>query len=197
MFPFAVNGLLVVMSVVTILYGRFIPLTVRLVGGFLCISILMILLPLAAEYFADPDKTGYALCLVILLIFSIFSGTLQSSVFGLGGMLPFKYMGAIMLGNGLSGISTNILQTICLLALPDNEFESAMVYFVISAGILVSCAVGALVLSKNKYFEFYIKKANKAQNVAVRRISGVFEDGKGLLDKEGNLNDNSDLTGTG
>jgi hypothetical protein len=46
-FPFAVNGLLTVMSIIVILYGRRIHYVLRLVTSFFVIAILMILLPLA------------------------------------------------------------------------------------------------------------------------------------------------------
>ena len=95
MFPFAVNGLLTVVSIVIILYGRNIPILLRLTVGFFMIAILMIILPITANGFgcypsidlaADcSDTTGFFLCILILFIFSIFSGNLQASVFGLGG----------------------------------------------------------------------------------------------------------------
>jgi hypothetical protein len=111
-------------------------------------------------------------------------------------MLPFKYIGAIMLGNGLSGISTNVLECICLLSFPpEDQFQSTLVYFILSAVILMACAVGTVVISKNKFFNYYINKSTKEETKSVRRMSGVFEDGKGLLDREeGRLNKTSDNT---
>lgn len=41
-----------------------------------------------------------------------------------------------------------------------------------------------------------MKKANKSENKSVRRISGVYEDKNGLLDHEGNINDNSNMSPT-
>jgi hypothetical protein len=36
--------------------------------------------------------------------------------------LPFEYVGAVMVGNGLSGIIMNILRAILVLILPGKEY---------------------------------------------------------------------------
>ena len=99
-----------------ILWANKISYTVRITGCFFIISILVILLPICANY-AHPD-VGFPLCIIIMLVFGVLNGFLQASVFGFAGMLPPKYIGAVMFGNGLSGITTNILQAICLVAFP-------------------------------------------------------------------------------
>ena len=103
-----------------IFYGGKVSYTFKLVFGFSLLAVLMVLLPLAAQYLRDPDSTGYYTCLVILLILGIDGGFLQSSVFGMAGMLPPSYMGAVMFGNGISGITCNVINCITLVAFPDN-----------------------------------------------------------------------------
>jgi hypothetical protein len=66
-------------------------------------------------------------------------------------MLPPKYMGAIMFGNGLSGITCNLLNCITLVAFPDDEFLGSLVYFILSAIVLILCAIGQFVLKKNDF----------------------------------------------
>jgi len=60
----------------------------------------------------------------------------------MGGMLPPKYMGAIMFGNGISGITCNVINVITLLALPDNDFLGAIIYFALAAIVVVCCVIG-------------------------------------------------------
>jgi len=70
--------------------------------------------------------------------------------------MPFKYMAAVMLGNGLSGILCNIVRALTLFAFPasktvdgvlienkDNSFYGALVFFSLSATF---CAVSALMM---------------------------------------------------
>jgi hypothetical protein len=100
----------------------------------------MLALPLITNQLKE-EGAAFAACLSILLVFGIFGGVVQSSTYALGGILPPKYMGAIMFGQGLSGITINVLRAICLLAIPDNKFLGALIYFIITALILVLCAI--------------------------------------------------------
>ena len=56
-------------------------------------------------------------------------------------MFPFKYMGAVMLGNGLSGVSMNGLKAVLMAILPgpDNMFYVALIFFILSTLILFAC----------------------------------------------------------
>jgi equilibrative nucleoside transporter 1/2/3 len=115
----------------------------------------MILLPLTAQYFTDPTL-GFYLCIMLLLIFGIVSGIVQNTIFGLAGMLPPKYMGAVMLGNGLSGITCNLINCITLAAFPNDLFLGSIVYFVIAACMLIVCLFCKLVLRQNEFSQYYI-----------------------------------------
>ena len=90
--------------------------TFRITGGFIAIAALIILLPLFTNY--CPPSTSFSLCIIVMVLFGIINGFVQTAVFGVGGMLPPKYIGAIMLGNGLSGILMSALKAIFLAALP-------------------------------------------------------------------------------
>lgn len=83
-------------------------------------GVICLLLPVMAHFLGSPDTEFYG-CLLVLLIFGGFNGMVQAQVFGLGGILPGQYMGAIMFGNGLSGISTNLLRMAFTAAIPDSS----------------------------------------------------------------------------
>lgn len=98
-------------------------------------------------------RDGFITDICILIIFGATGGVVQGSVFGLAGMLPFKYMGAVMFGNGLSGITLNVLRAITLAAFPpetgsDNNFLGSLVYFILAAIILVFAAVGMVIFHR-------------------------------------------------
>ena len=177
MFGFAVNGLLVFTSIANIIYGHKVSYLFRIAGGFLGISILMIVLPLVTNAL-NPDN-GFTADICILVVFGILGGMVQSSTYGLAGMLPGKYMGAVMFGNGISGLALNAIRAICLAAFPsdkahpDNEFYGSLVYFIIAAVILVFCAIGMVIFQKLEYAQYYIRKATQEKMRTHRRISGV------------------------
>jgi solute carrier family 29 (equilibrative nucleoside transporter), member 1/2/3 len=102
----------------------------------------MIGLPLITN--ALSSGKAFAADISILLIFGVFGGIVQASTFALSGMLPPKYMGAVMFGQGISGIVLNFCRAICLLAIPDNAFLGALVYFILAALILLICSFAHL-----------------------------------------------------
>jgi uncharacterized membrane protein len=77
----------------------------------------MIVMPLSAEFITNPDVVLWVLIAEIAL-FAMALGIMQSSTFGLGGALPGKYMGAIMLGNGYAAIFQNLMRAFCILVIP-------------------------------------------------------------------------------
>ena len=141
--------------------------------GFFIISILMIVLPLTTNAL-DPDP-AWAADLIILVIFGFFGGIVQSSSYGIASMLPPKYMGAVMFGNGFSGIILNVVRAITIVAFPSTDansnFLGAMVYFVLAAVILLGCVACSFIVFNIPFVMYYLKKANDAEKRTVRRIS--------------------------
>ena len=94
-YPFAVNGLLLVSQIWVIIYGGKYSFTLRIVSTFLLSAIVLILIPILAHL---GGGLGFWSTFLILFFFGIVTGIQQASVFSLAGGLPFKYMGAVMLG---------------------------------------------------------------------------------------------------
>jgi solute carrier family 29 (equilibrative nucleoside transporter) protein 4 len=133
----------------------------------------MIVLPLVTNAL-DPDA-GFAASMSILVVFGMFSGLAQGSVFGLGGVLPNKYMGAIMFGQGFSGVVISVIRAFCLIGFPsgdpENDFKGALIYFSLAALILVACSIGHIVFQRMPFVIYYIRKANEQKDKTFRRIS--------------------------
>jgi solute carrier family 29 (equilibrative nucleoside transporter), member 1/2/3 len=178
-FGFAVNGLLVFTSIWNMVYGHKYSFVSRISGGYIIIAVLMIVLPLVTN--ALHSGQAFAADIGILTIFGVVGGIVQSSTFALGGILPGKYMGAIMFGNGISGITLNVCRAICLIAIPDDIYLGSLIYFVLAALILVVCAIGQWKFQTLEFVKYYIKLANDEKNRSQRRISGV---SNALLDED-------------
>lgn len=94
-------------------------------------------------------------------------------------MLPFKYMGGVMFGNGFCGIIINIMRAICLLIFPpnalkpENDYYGALVYFILAAIVLIIGAFGYVAFNKLPITQYYIRKATNEKMRSHRRISGV------------------------
>lgn len=135
--------------VLGVFLAKVLSLTNRLVSGFIGVFITTLALPLIAQLF--EESTSFPLIIVAIVIMGVFNSLVQGGVFGFAGIFPFKYTGAVMLGNGLSGLSMNFFRGICLLIFPihidgdDNEFYGCLVYFIIACVIVILCILGYFV----------------------------------------------------
>lgn len=80
----------------------------------------------------------------------------------MAGMMPSSYMGAVMFGNGVSGIACNVLNCITLIAFPDSLYQSSFIYFILAAVVLILCIFGQLFLRSNVFVQYYIKRTLQA-----------------------------------
>lgn len=79
---------------------------------------------------------------------------------------PFKYMGAVMLGNGISGIGSNAFRAMTLKIWDsdtddeqlnkDNLFKGTLVFFILCAGYLGLCLCAQLILRKNHFANYHL-----------------------------------------
>lgn len=62
-------------------------------------------------------------------------------------------MGAIMFGNGLSGVVINLVRVIFIATFPaDQLYLQAQIFFIVTALILVICGLAFDVLLRNRFF---------------------------------------------
>jgi hypothetical protein len=116
-----------------------------MLSAVLCISLPIIV------YFLHGDL-AWILSIIIMVLFGLCMAILQSSLAGLAGILPPKYMSAFMLGITLNAVGPLILRVITLayFGILDQVkyFQGALVFFACTAGYLVVCACGIFVVIK-------------------------------------------------
>jgi phosphatidylglycerophosphate synthase len=139
-----------------IIYGHHLSNRFKVQVGFFVAAILIISLPFASHLNTEPGPAFWS-CFFILLSFGMVNGMIQGQVFGLASILPEKYMGAVMLGNGYSGITMNLLKAILMFILPgkDNMYRSALIFFVLASMILLLCSASFTILNTTEYFIYY------------------------------------------
>ena len=151
MFPFGVNGFLAVTQIVMIVYGYKLSDKFKIQYGFLAATVLMWLLPIASHFLGSKESKFWA-CFGLLQVFGVVNGTVQGQVFGLSSIFPPKYVGAVMLGNGLSGICMNGLKAILFAIIPDQLFVVALIFFIIAGLVLLLCALLFRMTETNEFF---------------------------------------------
>jgi len=84
--------------------------------------------------------------------------------------LPQKYMVAIMMGNGLAGISVNLLRMFLQATMPNGSmYLHAQVFFIVSAIVLLACGLCYRVVEKNEFYIYYVDKHRRNQEKAKRK----------------------------
>jgi hypothetical protein len=135
--------------------GDAITWTSRLIFGFIGAAFCCALMPFLA---CLPLGTNYWICFTVCFPFGAFSGIAQGSIFTMAANLPFKYMGAVMFGNGLAAIFCNSLRAITLIAFPydpedsstfHNSYLGAVVFCCICAAMMFSCVFVQLFILKD------------------------------------------------
>ena len=117
------------------------------------------------------DKIGsiivFWLLFLLFIVFGWFSGLGEGTVFVMVGMMPSKYMGAIILGRGISGLFSNLLSLASLKQFHHTDDFVSITFFTISAGgALLASTFYTLVLKKSECFRFYLQDVRDSIDMA-------------------------------
>lgn len=112
------NGLNLATQVWVIIYGGKLSFTVRVASTFMLQGVCVVLIPVLAHL---GGATGFWSVFALLLVFGVIMGLNAGSVYSMAGGLPPKFMGAIFLGMGISGIASNVFRALSLVLWPASE----------------------------------------------------------------------------
>jgi hypothetical protein len=162
MYTFSTNCFVLVGMMYVVIAGKKFTYYSRITFTSIFIGFFLLGLPFVAKI---GDSAGYWFVFLGLLIFGFVAGVAQASIFALAGGMPFRYMAAVMFGNGLVGIIANIIRAATLRAFPvddngdhisesdkEQEFKGALVFFGIAGFFMFFCACMMRVLIKNPCF---------------------------------------------
>jgi len=100
-----------------------------------------------------------ALTLTGIFITGIATSVLTSKVFALTAVLPPEYTGAVMSGNGFSGIITTVIFFITYSAFDTTVLKqaqiSAIIFFGIGGFVCILCIFGTILLNRLPFFQHY------------------------------------------
>jgi hypothetical protein len=121
----------------------------KIQGSFGILGILTICFPIVAVlYPIDAFWTGF----ILIALQGAMNGAMTTAVFGMAAFLPPKYMGSIMLGQGLAGVSCNILKVILLSILGNDLTTISIIFYSFGALFFFTCAFLYSVLIKNPFY---------------------------------------------
>jgi hypothetical protein len=123
--PYFMFGILMncpnfVMTVLSVFIQDKITVKTRLIASLIGTMTLSLSMPLIAQYLTSEDSKSLADILIslVIIVLGLFSAFLQGGTFGYGAMFPPIMMGAVMFGQGASGIICNIIRIFLIIILP-------------------------------------------------------------------------------
>lgn len=139
---------------------------------FFVAAILVLLLSFGAK-FGGTSIEKFWICFGILFIFGPVGGMIQGSVFGLASLFPFKYVGAIMLGNGLNGITCTVIKLIFVLIPPieENLYYQSIIFFTFGVSILLLCSASYSVINNLEFYQFHKNYNEPKPKISVAKSS--------------------------
>lgn len=164
-FGFALNLPSVIFAFLNIFIAKHIPQNIRIVSGLLCLFWCVILLPFTAQYV--EESVSWYIILGIIGITGIAVSFTQGGLLGFAGVFPPKYTNAVMLGQGLAGLSMITIRMVNLAFFPPEEvqtndnkaFIGSLIYFTIASLILVLWIIGYFWVRKTRFARYHMKKA--------------------------------------
>jgi len=83
-------------------------------------------------------------------------------------MFPPKMIGAVMFGQGLSGVLCNVLRFVCIVSMPNentnSEFVGCLIYYSLASAILLVCILLYYIIDNTPYAIYYTSKVKIAES---------------------------------
>lgn len=160
-YPFAVNSLLAVSQILMIFFGGKMTTRFKVQGMFVTGAVLVIALPFLAHLI--PSVAGkYWAVFFILFIYGPVNGIVQGTAFQLAAPLPSAYVGAIMLGNGVSGVGSTLLEMLLVAVLPggENLYTQSLIFFSCATVVLLLSAAVYPFVMNSEFYKYYTEGQN-------------------------------------
>ena len=151
------------------MYNRkLVPLKLRLIGGLIAGTIIMILLPTIVLNLKQNSTENVWVTAIIVLIMGMVNALCSGGFFALVSFFPVNLMIGFSAGQGFSGVMMNIIQYIVLGSVNSGNRKkdlnkTAWIYFGISAGMLLIVLIILLIQLRTDFFKYYLRPLNNAK----------------------------------
>eukprot|EP00128_Syssomonas_multiformis_P005086 Colp12_sorted_trinity150504_noHs@405 len=105
-------------------------------------------------------NTYFGITVVCVALSGAATAFLQGGLFGLAGMLPSRYVQALMTGQGLAGVTVSACNIFSLITAED-VYDSAFIYFLVSVIVIGMCFFAFFVVLKLPIVRYYLKRSEK------------------------------------
>ncbi|KAM9365685.1 equilibrative nucleoside transporter 1-like isoform 1-T4 [Pholidichthys leucotaenia] len=139
-----------------------IPQKLRIMGSLTAILVVFFLTAVLVKVDVAP-LPFFTITMIKIVCINSFGAILQSSLFGLAGILPASYTTPIMSGQGLAGAFA-AFSMICALATGSSLQDSAFGYFITACVVILLAIMSYLILPRMEFFQYYMESSGSTQS---------------------------------
>ncbi|KAI4813064.1 hypothetical protein KUCAC02_024416 [Chaenocephalus aceratus] len=132
-----------------------IPQKLRIIGSLVVILVVFLLTAVLVKIDVGP-LSFFTITMIKIICINSFGAILQSSLFGLAGILPASYTTPIMSGQGLAGTFA-AFSMICALASGSALQDSAFGYFITACVVILLAILAYIVLPRMEFFQYFME----------------------------------------
>ncbi|NXR10789.1 S29A1 protein, partial [Semnornis frantzii] len=133
-----------------------IPQQIRISGSLVAIGLVFLVTAIMVKVAMEP-LPFFVFTMISIVFINSFGAILQSSLFGLAGLLPASYTAPIMSGQGLAGTFA-ALAMIFSIAIGAKQPESFIGYFTTACVAIVLAIFSYILLPRMDFFRYYSMK---------------------------------------
>ncbi|NXE73115.1 S29A1 protein, partial [Cochlearius cochlearius] len=133
-----------------------IPQQIRILGSLVAIGLVFLVTAIMVKVTMEP-LSFFIFTMISIIFINSFGAILQSSLFGLAGLLPASYTAPIMSGQGLAGTFA-ALAMIFSIAIGTQQPESFIGYFTTACVAIVLAIFSYILLPRMDFFRYYSMK---------------------------------------
>ncbi len=156
---------LVVGQLFLIAYGSKFPARAKMVGGFAMLTFFFYIFLYCCKYIENL-KLSFMVAIINTLMIGLFNAVSQSTGLGVCGALGCDgyYMSAAMIGNGISGVLSNLLQFACLALVGNRDedlFHVTSLFFMVTGILMIICTYVSYLLAEDPLTASIVKSTKQ------------------------------------
>lgn len=155
----------VVMFLINTLFKHKVPLQVRMITSVCIMTLCFILTTVLVVIDTSKWTTDFFYITIgTIILINMSSAIYQGGLFGVCGMMPPRYTGAVMTGQGVGGTFAALASIFSLLGGKD-AVSSGFGYFMSAAVVLTLCLFTYIMLNKLKFARHYIASQSRRTEI--------------------------------
>ncbi|EFA85029.1 equilibrative nucleoside transporter family protein [Heterostelium album PN500] len=145
-FPFIYMGAICITFLFFLKFPNFSSHKRRMLFGFSFYALIMVLVPIVNLTSIAGTTTAYIITLLLITATGVVDGFVQGTIYAIAGIMGPRYTLFTQTGVGLAGIIVVVTRTISKVSVPGSGKHGVLMFFLISATIILFCLLSFVYL---------------------------------------------------